>query len=109
MRSTSCSTRSTWSRRLAVSADDPRPAGAEQPPVLVVDDATGETLIQRDDDKEETVRKRLDVYSAQTRPLVDYYANWAKTGDAAAPLYRAIAGIGTVDEIKDRAFTALAS
>jgi adenylate kinase len=73
------------------------------------DDVTGEPLIQRDDDKEETVKKRLDVYSAQTRPLVDYYANWAKTGDAAAPQYRAIAGIGSVDEIKERAFAALAS
>ena len=79
------------------------------PKVAGVDDVTGEPLIQRDDDKEETVKKRLDVYSAQTRPLVDYYANWAKTGDAAAPKYRAISGMGSVEEIKDRAFQALAS
>ena len=80
------------------------------PPKLEgLDDVTGEPLIQRDDDKEETVKKRLDVYSAQTRPLVDYYANWAKTGDAAAPQYRAIPGIGSVEEIKERAFAALAA
>jgi adenylate kinase len=79
------------------------------PKVPGLDDVTAEPLIQRDDDKEETVKKRLDVYSAQTRPLVDYYANWAKTGDAAAPQYRAIAGIGSVEEIKERAFAALAA
>ena len=71
------------------------------------DDVTGEPLVQRDDDKEETVKKRLDVYSNQTRPLVDYYSNWAKQDPAAAPKYRAISGIGSVDEIKDRAFQAL--
>ena len=79
------------------------------PKVDGVEDVTGEPLIQRDDDKEETVKKRLDVYSAQTRPLVDYYSNWAKTGDAAAPHYRAISGTGSVEEIKERAFNALAS
>ena len=73
------------------------------------DDVTGEPLVQRDDDKEETVKKRLDVYSSQTRPLVDYYSNWAKQDPADAPKYRAISGIGSVDEIKDRAFQALAS
>jgi len=72
------------------------------------DDRTGEDLIQREDDKEETVRKRLDVYSQQTRPLVDYYANWAKADPAAAPKYRAISGIGSVDEITQRALGALA-
>ena len=72
------------------------------------DDVTGEPLIQREDDKEETVRKRLEVYSAQTRPLVDYYANWAKTGADAAPQYRAISGMGGVDAITERAFKALA-
>ncbi|MDP1565085.1 MAG: adenylate kinase [Polaromonas sp.] len=72
------------------------------------DDVTGEPLIQREDDKEETVRKRLEVYSAQTRPLVDYYSNWAKAEPAAAPKYRAISGMGGVDEITARAFTALA-
>lgn len=72
------------------------------------DDVTGEPLIQREDDKEDTVRKRLEVYSAQTRPLVDYYSNWAKAEPAAAPKYRAISGMGGVDEITARAFTALA-
>ncbi len=71
------------------------------------DDVTGEPLIQRDDDKEETVRKRLDVYNAQTRPLVDYYSAWAKTDPNGAPQYRAISGLGSVDEIKDRALHAL--
>ncbi|RZL92657.1 MAG: adenylate kinase, partial [Variovorax sp.] len=66
------------------------------PKVEGIDDVTGEPLIQRDDDKEETVRKRLEVYSQQTRPLVDYYANWAKADPAAAPKYRAIAGVGSV-------------
>ena len=73
------------------------------------DDVTGEDLIQREDDKEETVRKRLDVYSQQTRPLVDYYSAWAKTDPAAAPKYRAIKGVGTVDEITQRALAALSS
>jgi len=73
-----------------------------------VDDVTGEPLIQREDDKEETVRKRLEVYSAQTRPLVDYYANWAQKDAAVAPQYRAISGIGSVDDITTRALKALA-
>jgi adenylate kinase len=77
------------------------------PKVAGVDDVTGEPLIQRDDDKEETVKKRLEVYSAQTRPLVDYYGNWAKSDPAAAPRYRAISGMGSVDEITARAFAAL--
>ena len=73
------------------------------------DDATGEELVQREDDKEETVRKRLDVYSQQTRPLVDYYADWAKAEPSVAPKYRAISGVGTVDEITQRALAALSS
>ena len=73
-----------------------------------MDDVTGEPLIQREDDKEETVRKRLEVYSTQTRPLVDYYANWAQKDAAVAPQYRAISGIGGVDDITARAFKALA-
>ena len=72
-----------------------------------IDDITGEPLVQRDDDKEETVKKRLDVYEKQTRPLVDYYGQWAATGDASAPQYRKIAGVGRVEEIKARAFDAL--
>jgi adenylate kinase len=79
------------------------------PKVAGLDDITGEPLVQRDDDKEETVKKRLDVYSAQTRPLVDYYANWAKADPLAAPKYRAISGTGSVTEITARAFEALAS
>ena len=73
------------------------------------DDLTGEDLIQREDDKEETVRKRLEVYSQQTRPLVDYYADWANAEPSAAPKYRAISGVGTVDEITQRALAALSS
>lgn len=72
------------------------------------DDETGEELIQREDDKEETVKKRLDVYSAQTRPLVDYYSQWAATGDASAPQYRRIEGVGSVDDIMKKALAALA-
>jgi adenylate kinase len=71
------------------------------------DDVTGEPLIQREDDKEETVKKRLEVYSAQTRPLVDYYSQWAQNDPAAAPKYRAISGMGSVDDITTRAFEAL--
>ena len=72
------------------------------------DDATGEALIQRDDDKPETVRKRLDVYHAQTEPLVAYYGKWAGEGDPSAPRYRKISGTGGVEEIRDHAFSALA-
>ena len=79
------------------------------PKVAGMDDGTGEALVQREDDKEETVRKRLEVYSAQTRPLVDYYANWAKSSPDAAPKYRMISGIGGVDDITARAFKALSS
>lgn len=71
------------------------------------DDLTGEDLILREDDKEETVKKRLDVYEAQTRPLVAYYSSWAMTGAADAPQYRRIEGIGSVDEITQRALRAL--
>ena len=71
------------------------------------DDVTGEPLVQRDDDREETVKKRLDVYSQQTHPLVDYYGNWAKADPATAPKYRAISGLGTVEEITARALAAL--
>jgi adenylate kinase len=77
------------------------------PKVAGKDDATGEDLIQRDDDREETVKKRLDVYHSQTKALVDYYSRWAGTGDALAPRYRKISGLGSVDEIKARAFAAL--
>ena len=71
------------------------------------DDVTGEPLIQRDDDREDTVRKRLDVYQRQTRPLVDYYAAWAATQDSLAPRCARISGTGTVDDITARVMAAL--
>lgn len=78
------------------------------PKVEGVDDVTGEPLVQRDDDREETVKKRLEVYHSQTKPLVDFYANWAATGDPAAPKCRRIEGVGSVDDIRQKAFDALA-
>jgi len=71
------------------------------------DDVTGEPLVQRDDDREETVQKRLEVYQAQTRPLVDFYGRWAAAGAAGAPPYRKISGLGPVEEIRARAISAL--
>ena len=71
------------------------------------DDETGEPLIQRDDDQEETVRKRLDVYHAQTEPMVGYYKDWEKSGDSAAPTYIRIEGVGKVEEIRDQIYSAL--
>ena len=73
------------------------------------DDVTGEPLVQREDDKEETVKNRLRVYAEQTRPLVNYYASWAKTDPATAPKYRDISGSGTVEEITERVMQALAA
>lgn len=87
-------------RTYHVKFNPPRVAGR--------DDITGEALIQRDDDQPETVKKRLQVYSDQTRPLVDYYARWATLDPSAAPRYRAIDGTGSVDEIRARALAALA-
>ena len=78
------------------------------PKVSGKDDATGEALTQREDDKEETVRKRLQVYHSQTEPLVAYYSKWAAQGDPLAPRYKKISGTGGVEEIRDRAFSALA-
>ena len=77
------------------------------PRVAGKDDLTGEDLVQRDDDKEETVKKRLAVYQSQTRPLVEYYSRWAAGADSAAPAYRRISGTGSVDEITARALAAL--
>ncbi len=79
------------------------------PKVAGMDDVTGEPLIQRVDDKEETVKNRLDVYSSQTKPLVAYYSTWANMNAEQAPKYRAISGLGSVEEIKDRALKALSS
>src|SRR4051812_5491600 len=75
------------------------------PKVEGKDDVTGEELVQRDDDKEETVTKRLQVYAEQTRPLVDYYAGWAKADPVNAPKYRAISGVGSVEDITARALS----
>ncbi|MES2352942.1 MAG: adenylate kinase [Pseudomonadota bacterium] len=77
------------------------------PKVPGKDDVTGEELVQREDDKEETVKKRLDVYHVQTEPLLAYYSNWATTGEANAPKYVRVLGVGKVDEIRDRIFAAL--
>ena len=77
------------------------------PKVEGKDDVTGEDLIQRDDDQEDTVIKRLQVYHSQTRPLIDYYAAWFASGDAKAPKCRKIAGIGSVDQIKQAMLAAL--
>jgi adenylate kinase len=77
------------------------------PKVEGKDDVTGEDLVQRDDDKEETVKKRLDVYHAQTKPLVAYYSDWAASGAANGPKVRKILGLGAVEEITARAFDAL--
>ena len=94
-------------RRVHVSSGRTYHVTFNPPKVAGVDDETGEALIQRDDDKEETVRKRLDVYSSQTRPLVDYYTQWASSGDAQAPRYASSSGVGSVEEITTRAMTAL--
>jgi len=77
------------------------------PKVEGKDDETGEDLIQRADDIEETVRKRLEVYHDQTEPLINYYSDWANNGEADAPKYVKVEGIGTVDQIKDKTFAAL--
>jgi adenylate kinase len=77
------------------------------PKVAGLDDVTGEPLVQRADDHEDTVKKRLEVYSAQTRPLVAYYSQWAAAEPDTAPKYRAINGTGSVDDITSRVFAAL--
>lgn len=94
-------------RRVHVASGRSYHVSFNPPKVAGMDDVTGEALIQRDDDKEETVKKRLDVYSAQTRPLVDYYSGWAQKTQHQLPHYRRISGTGSVEEIKSRAFQAL--
>jgi adenylate kinase len=79
------------------------------PKVPGKDDVTGEDLVQRDDDKEDTVKKRLDVYHNQTEVLVDYYNKWAQSGRPGAPNYRKISGVGPVETIRDNAFAALST
>jgi adenylate kinase len=77
------------------------------PKVAGKDDLTGEDLVQREDDREETVKKRLEVYHSQTKPLVDYYSGWAAQGNGKAPKYVRVNGIGAVDSIRDSIFAAL--
>lgn len=77
------------------------------PKVEGKDDITGDPLIQRDDDKEEVVLKRLSVYHAQTEALVKFYGDLAASGDASTPKYRSISGLGSIEEIKNRVFEAL--
>lgn len=79
------------------------------PKVEGKDDVTGEDLVQREDDKEETVKKRLDVYHEQTEPLINYYQSFAESGDSNAPTYKKIHGVGSVDDIKTMVFSALES
>jgi len=79
------------------------------PKVPGKDDVTGEPLVQRPDDNEETVRKRIATYHSQTKPLIAYYLKWAETGDPRAPKYVNIYGRGTVEHIRDKIFAALAS
>jgi adenylate kinase len=86
-------------RTYHVAFNPPRVAGK--------DDLTGEDLIQRDDDREETVRKRLQVYHVQTEPLVDFYTRWAASGDAAAPRVRKVSGVGSVQQISAQVLAAL--
>ena len=78
------------------------------PKVAAKDDVTGEDLVQRADDAEDTVKKRLEVYHSQTKPLVNFYNQWASTGSAGAPKYVKVAGVGAVDSIRDHIFVALA-
>jgi adenylate kinase len=94
-------------RRVHVSSGRTYHVKFNPPKVAGLDDITHEPLIQRDDDKVETVSKRLDVYHTQTEQLIGYYSQWAKAGNAGAPKYKKISGLGLVEEIKNRAFSAL--
>jgi adenylate kinase len=77
------------------------------PKVAGRDDVTGEPLVQREDDKEETVKKRLAIYHQQTEPLVHYYEKWAASADPQAPKYHRVDGLGTVEQVRERIFAAL--
>ena len=77
------------------------------PKVDGVDDVTGDPLVQREDDAASTVKKRLEIYHAQAAQLISYYGDWASSDDAPAPAYRKIAGMGTVEQISERALAAL--
>ena len=74
-----------------------------------IDDVSGEPLVQRDDDKEETILKRLEVYHTQTSQLVEYYSKWANSGAAGAPKYARVAGTGSLETIRDRILKTLQS
>ena len=77
------------------------------PKIADKDDLTGEPLVIRQDDQAETVKERLRVYHAQTKPLIEYYSSWAKQGDPKAPKHCAVSGTGTVDQIRDRIFASI--
>ena len=94
-------------RRVHLSSGRSYHVKSNPPKIAGRDDLTGEALVQREDDREPTVRKRIEIYKQQTRPLVDYYGRWAASGDPAAPKYRKISGLGTVSEIKQRVLSAL--
>ena len=94
-------------RRVHLASGRPYHVKYKPPKVEGKDDVTGEPLVQRDDDRRETVQKRLEVYRAQTRPLIDHYARWAASGDPAAPKLRKVAGVGSVDAIRRAVFAAL--
>jgi len=79
------------------------------PKIQDIDDVTGEPLIQRDDDREITVRERLAVFHEQTEPLISYYSRWAESGEANAPRYVIVEGVGNVEDIRDRIFESLQS
>ena len=72
-----------------------------------IDDVTGEALVQREDDKEETVKKRLDIYHEQTEPLIEYYRSYSQSGEASSPKYAKIEGVGSVEDIREKVFGAL--
>ena len=80
---------------------------ASERQLVVEDDVTGEELIQRDDDKEETVKKRLAVYHEQTEPLIAYYESWANSSSAGAPKYVRVSGVGKMEDIRDTIIAAL--
>ncbi len=94
-------------RRIHIASGRTYHVNFNPPKVAGKDDLTGEDLIQREDDQEETVKTRIAIYRAQTEPLVKYYADWAASGDPAAPRYVRIRGAGKVDEIRDAIFAAL--
>jgi adenylate kinase len=77
------------------------------PKVADKDDLTGEPLVIRQDDQAETVKERLRVYHAQTKPLIEYYSSWAKQGDPKAPKHCAVSGTGSVEQIRDRIFASI--